>query len=141
MLGNIVQIIDIIGGNRMGVEFSQASRLALLAGLAMMVGTAAAAEGQGAPAGELTEIVVTAQRRAENLQKVPISVTALTGAEMQKRGATTAEDIQAVAPGFIFTQSLNSVTPSIRGVGTTDSSAAAEGAISLYVDGVYYSSM
>jgi outer membrane receptor protein involved in Fe transport len=83
---------------------------------------------------ELEEVIVTAQRRDQSLQDVPISVTALSGEDLQLRGATTAEDLQAIVPGFIFTQNLNSVNVVLRGVATNDNSAANEGSVGLYVD-------
>ena len=49
----------------------------------------------------LTEIIVTATRRAERLQDVPMSITALSGVELAKRGATDVNDIIANSPGQI----------------------------------------
>ena len=48
---------------------------------------------------ELAEIVVTAQKRAQNLQDVPIAVTALSGSELADRGVTTVEDLSNISAG------------------------------------------
>ena len=82
------------------------------------------------------EIVVTAQRRAENLQKVPIVVTALTSAQIVNSGVTSLPTLGTVAPGLNVRTSAGGVfQPSIRGIGT--SSNVVENPVALYIDGVY----
>ena len=95
--------------------------------------TAATEEGYG-----LEEITVTAQRRSERLQDVPIAVTALTSGALDNQGITSVEDLQLAVPGLVFSTSLNSALPYLRGVGSPDSSAGAESSIATYVDGIYY---
>src|SRR4051812_11743645 len=56
-----------------------------------------------APSGEIAEIVVTAQRRAQSVQTVPIAITAVTGAELEQRSATNITDIVTKAPGVEVT--------------------------------------
>src|ERR1700733_4056904 len=62
---------------------------------------AAAAEDAN-PSGDLalTEIIVTATRRAERLQDVPMSITALSGVELTRRGANDVDDIDDTSPGL-----------------------------------------
>ena len=92
----------------------------------------------GTPA--LEEIVVTAQRRAENLQDVPIAVTALTASALQASGVQGTLDLPTVVPGLQMPESSGYVTPHIRGVGTAAFGAGLENSVAIYVDGVYYAS-
>ncbi len=85
-------------------------------------------------------IIVTAQRREESMQKVPISISAFTGETLAKSGVTEVSELSTLTPGLVWSQSLSSSTPFIRGVGTTDGSAANESNIALYIDGQYYPS-
>ena len=81
------------------------------------------------------DIVVTAQRRSENLQKVPIVVTAVSGAQLQTAGVTTLVTLNTVAPGFNARNTSGAFQPYIRGIGT--SSNVVENPVALYIDGVY----
>src|ERR1700728_1032670 len=86
---------------------------------------------------QLAEIVVTAQRRSENLQNVPIAVTALTSADLQSSGVNSTLDLPLLTPGLVAAQSAGNVTPHIRGVGTSAFGAGLENSVATYVDGVY----
>src|SRR6185437_7725750 len=83
---------------------------------------AAAAQGaaaQAAPGAEtVQEIVVTATRRSENLQNVPMTVTADSGEQIQQLNLTEFTDIQKVAPGLQLSPATSSLGPvaSLRGV-------------------------
>ena len=84
----------------------------------------------------LGEIVVTAQRRSENLQRVPIVVTAFSGAQLTAAGVTGLTTLSTVTPGLNARTSAGGVfQPSIRGIGT--SSNVVENPVALYIDGVY----
>jgi iron complex outermembrane recepter protein len=112
-------------------------------------GTAAAAEetqptqdvtAQPAPAGQaasLEEIVVTAQRRRENLQDVPITVTAVSADSLAAVGVTNTADLVNVVPGMLVQTSAGYSLPHLRGVGVTAIGAGIENSVALYVDGVY----
>jgi iron complex outermembrane recepter protein len=93
-----------------------------------------------APA-RLEEIVVTAERRSENLQAIPVAVTALSAAELASAGVINTAALSLAVPGLMYTQGANTATPFIRGVGTTNSAVGAEGGVAMYVDGVYLSSL
>ena len=97
--------------------------------------------GQAAPTGELQEVVVTAQRRAENLQNVPISVTALSGGQLQTANVTDLESLPEVAPSLNFDQEAGWAEPHLRGVGTTATGPGIENSVAMYVDGVYHAAM
>jgi iron complex outermembrane receptor protein len=86
------------------------------------------------------EIVVTAQRRSESMQDVPIAITALQGDALIERGIVDTTDIAAVTPGLTTTTSLSRATPFIRGIGTAAADPGQEAGVATYVDGVYYAS-
>jgi iron complex outermembrane receptor protein len=101
-----------------------------------------AAEPQAEPADTVEEIVITTQKRAQNLQDVPISVTALTGDEIAKLGIAESVDIAAQTPGLkIGFPSGETNTPAIflRGVGLNDYNANSNGSVGWYMDEVYIS--
>jgi len=81
------------------------------------------------------DIVVTAQKRAENLQKVPIVITAVSGAQIENSGVTNLQTLPAIAPGLNSRVTAGAFQPYIRGVGT--SSNVVENPVALYIDGVY----
>ena len=86
---------------------------------------------------QIEEVIVTAQKRAERLLDVPVSITAASGEQMARQMITDPSDLTKVAPGFSFQQSTFS-TPiySIRGIGFYDTSAGASPTVSVYVDQV-----
>jgi iron complex outermembrane receptor protein len=89
----------------------------------------------------LEEIIVTAQRRAERLQDVPISVTALTAESLDAAAVTRTADLGMVTPGLRIDAIGNTIQPTIRGVTTTLAQASSESAIAIYEDGVYQQTM
>ena len=86
----------------------------------------------------VTEVVVTAEKRSENVQHVPASIVALSGAQLQKSGTTSIMDLTKLVPSFqIFTiAQVSGVTLEIRGFGTS-SNAAIDPDVAPYLDGVY----
>jgi iron complex outermembrane recepter protein len=77
-----------------------------------------AAETAAPTSPELTEIVVTAEHRNENIQNVPIAVTAITANQITYQGIVTNQDLQLVTPGMTFRSSYALAQPYIRGIGT-----------------------
>jgi iron complex outermembrane receptor protein len=112
---------------------------ALLAG-ASAPALAWAADAPDASSARLDEIVVTAQRRSENVQKVPIAVTVITGEDLEKRQTFSAEQLVQQVPSLTFRKGTTNVNSSlnIRGIGTTSFSAGSEPAVSTVVDGVVF---
>jgi iron complex outermembrane receptor protein len=93
-------------------------------------------------ASSLSEIVVTAQRRKERIQDVPISISALSSDEMARRGVSDVKDLQGVVPGVSmtgFAGATNDGLISIRGVGGINLGFGSSAATSVYLDGVYLS--
>ena len=89
---------------------------------------------------KVEEIVVTAQRRSENLQDVPITVAVLTDSTLNNSGALNTANLQLAVPGLVNTQTSNTFLPYIRGVGSSASGAGNESSVSVYIDGVYQGS-
>lgn len=83
------------------------------------------------------EIVVTAQKREENLQDVPISIQAFSGAKLDAMGISDQTDLQRVTPGLNITAQVSYVVTFLRGVGT-DAVTAADPSVATYIDGVYF---
>lgn len=118
-------------------------RAIAIATLGMAAGLSAApvaAQSSGDDA-QLSEIVVTAERRETRLQATPIAVTALSGAAMAERGATTVSDLAGTIPNFTGQASPAGGDSSgqyfIRGVGQFDFIVTQEPSVGLYLDGVY----
>lgn len=82
------------------------------------------------------EIVVTAQRRAETLQKVPISITALSGEQVSQLNVNKAADLSAISPGVFAAGSRGDANPifAIRGIGLNDSFANNNPTVGVYID-------
>lgn len=83
------------------------------------------------------EIVVTAQRRNERLVDVPISISVLTGNALEQAGVRSTEDLTATVPGLNFATNGAFAQPTVRGVGTTVTSAGNDANVAIYIDGVY----
>ena len=95
-------------------------------------GAAATTESE---ADHVAEIVVTAQKREQRLSDVPVSVTALTGAQLVSKGINTVEDLVKVTPGLSFVDSGKSAPVfSLRGVGFFDNSLGARPTVTVYTD-------
>jgi len=85
----------------------------------------------------LDEIVVTAQKRSQDVTDVPISVTAVSGEMLAARGITDTAELAKVIPGFVYQSStFGSPIYYIRGVGFAEITQAINPAVSIYVDQV-----
>lgn len=102
---------------------------------------ATAAE-SGTDSGAIGEIIVTAQKRGENIQKVPIAITALSGDVLAQQGVRNSLDLTKSVPGLQINQLFQASNPTIflRGVGVNDYNAASSGAIGITVDDVFLNS-
>lgn len=89
---------------------------------------------------QVGEIVVTAQRREESLQKVPISVSAVEGDYLASVGITKIDDLGTAVPGLVAIPQLNSFSPIIRGIGQVNLAPGADLGVATYIDGVYQAS-
>ena len=103
--------------------------------------TDAAADSYGSPTG-IEDIIVTAQRREENLQKVPVSVTALSGDDLTQRAIVDSTDIAKLVPALKYNAYSPSTTVyNLRGVSQNDYSDQLEPPVAVYQDDSYMSSM
>jgi iron complex outermembrane receptor protein len=84
--------------------FGGVSLLALTAALASSPAMAQAATASRTEAPEISEVIVTAEKRAERLQDVPISITAVSTQDIQRRGVTNLMEMQYAVPGLTITQ-------------------------------------
>ncbi len=114
-----------------------------LAGVSLLATAAVAQDtapqASGSDMAGLEEIVVTAQRRAESLQKVPVAVTAISSEQLDTLRVTNVKNLAGLAPSLqIQTQGLQS-NPSIaiRGVASGVSNNAVDPKVGIYLDGVY----
>ncbi|MCJ7591324.1 MAG: TonB-dependent receptor [Woeseiaceae bacterium] len=103
--------------------------------------TSAPAFAQNSQPAYLEEIVVQAQRRDQNLTDVPVSVTLVSGAEIEASGIKDMFDLQQNVPGLIVGQSQTTTSSNfaIRGIGSSSNNFGVESSVGLYVDGVYRS--
>ena len=83
----------------------------------------------------LEEIIVTAERRAQNLQDIPIAATVFSGEELERRGVTDLNDIQTVAPSVAINVVNRSTFVNIRGVGIAQSAPTSSPGVAYYIDG------
>lgn len=115
--------------------FSAGARAALT--LALGAGALAATPAMAQE--ESDTIVVTATRRDQALQDVPIAVTPVTSEMIQNSGIRDVQDLTSVAPSLQFnvSESESSATARLRGVGTQGSNPGLESAVGIFVDGVY----
>jgi iron complex outermembrane receptor protein len=120
------------------------SRLLAATGLGAWALTqlAAPAAAQPAPAAQvaaLEEIVVTARKREENLQAVPLAITAFTAEAIEKQGVTRLRDVANLTPGLVINDfgAGTLVAPIIRGLSVLTGGTFSENNVSVFIDGVY----
>jgi iron complex outermembrane receptor protein len=90
--------------------------------------------------GDIADIIVTAQRREERLQNVPIAITAVTGAQLAQHGVNNTQQLSAAVPGLTIQTSAGYLQPRVRGIGNNAVGAGFEGGVAVYVDGIYQAS-
>ena len=97
-----------------------------------MPGAAAAEQDQG-----LGEIVVTAQRRTESLQRAAVAVTAVTGDDLTKSGITETANLGRLVPSLVVQPTGGTTSFFLRGVGTNSQNSFAENAVAFNFNGIY----
>jgi iron complex outermembrane recepter protein len=108
-----------------------------------VVAAAPAVRAQGSvdtETGALEQITVVAQKRSENLQKIPIAVSVLDESQLATTGVTTTQDLAFAVPGLQILNQAGQDSPRVRGVGASVAGAGLESPVATYVDGVYYAS-
>ncbi len=87
-------------------------------------------------------IIVTATRRAQDVQDIPLAVTAISPQQLDNQGVVNIQQITALAPSFSSSQAQlasGSVVLRVRGVGTTSNNIGFESAVGIFIDGAYQS--
>jgi len=130
--------------NNFANHATKTTLLATISGLAFMVATPSFAQQNTAvatsePERGIETVVVTAQRREENLQNVPLSVSAFSAAQIQARGLTDMSRLENSVPGLTFGRSGVDARPAIRGVRTENVGVNGDTTIGFFIDGVYQS--
>jgi iron complex outermembrane recepter protein len=108
------------------------------ASMAAMGSTAAWAQTAAADT-DGADIVVTAQRVEQNLQDVPLSVTAVGQEQLNRTNTTDATRLENLVPGLVIGRSGTDLRPAIRGVRTENVGANADPTIGFFIDGIYQS--
>lgn len=85
----------------------------------------------------LEEVMVTAQRRSERLEDVPLSLTVATGEQLENAGVNNLEDISKISAGVQVNRGGAFSQPAIRGISTLTLGAGLENNVAVYIDGVY----
>src|SRR5438876_12061841 len=97
----------------------------------LMAASGFAAEAQDS----LEEVIVTAQRRAENLQTVPISVSAIQGAELERLQISTTSELSEFTPSLhIYAETVGSEFYTIRGIGRTSEDLSADPGVAVFIN-------
>ena len=91
----------------------------------------------GAYAAELEEVIVTAQKRAESLQEVPVSLTAISGTKIEEAGLHSFAEMSAYVPNLAITENAVNTIISMRGIGV-GANQSFEQSVGVYVDGIHY---
>lgn len=116
--------------------------MAALCTTAMTTPAYAQDEAQEAETYDDNVIIVTATRRAEDVQDIPIAVTAVSPAQLEQQGVVNVQNIGSVSASFSASNAQTAsgtVVLRIRGVGTTSNNIGFESAVGIFVDGAYQS--
>lgn len=116
--------------------FCSGTVLASAAGIAMLAPVSVLGQVEGRPT-EISEILVTAQRRAEAQVDVPISVVNLGPEQLQAANVQQLTDISKITPSLRFDNAGAFWQPTIRGIGTAVTTSGGGGNVGIYVDGFY----
>ncbi len=118
----------------------QSLSLLLLAVLATGVTSISVAAGNDLfelPLEQLEHLVVTAQKREESPQEIPVSISVFSGADVASYGIRDTQALQVAIPGLVFNNTGTSAQPYLRGVGTRFAFAGLEPSVATYVDDRY----
>jgi iron complex outermembrane receptor protein len=116
------------------------SQYLILGGAIQALLTAQSVFAQDSQANQPEDIIVTATRRDTRLQETPVTITALSGEQLQEQRIQNADDLLRMIPNA-RSASVNGIDkiPSIRGLNVSDSSPGIDRPISVFIDDVYYS--
>lgn len=128
----------------MSLQFRNLRSRFLLSAVPMaLVAAIAASDAAYAQGGMIETVTVTAEKRAENIQNVPIAITAFTGSALEDKGVTSLSGLSALTPnvtldaGTPFSGDSSVLSASIRGIGSDDFAFNIDPGVGVYLDGVY----
>ena len=121
------------------IKFKQQLLASVIPMVAALVATPALAQDTPTEETGIADIIVTAQRREENLQDVPISVSAFNAEQLRAQGTTDISRLEGLVPGFTFGRAGSDARPAMRGVRTENVGVNGDTTIGFFVDGVYQS--
>ena len=127
----------------MSASPSMQSKVLIAASLLASLGSAVAQQAaapvptENQSSNTLEAIIVTAQKRDQRLQDVPVTITALSSADLQKNGVVAARDLPSVVSGLVWSNQGAWIEPNIRGVYTNVAAIGSGSPIAIYLDGVY----
>lgn len=131
-----------------GHDLMKTTALAIVSAFSASVAHAQTAEPKSAvseqvaldePASTLEDIVITALRREESLQRAPVSVSAISSAALDRLNVQEIEKVGQLVPNLILssTGTISAVAPFIRGIGNQDPLLTLDSPVAIYLDGVY----
>ncbi|MBJ7483659.1 TonB-dependent receptor [Brevundimonas sp.] len=124
------------------------TRIRLLAGASMVMALGAASRTYAQETAVLVqpetttveEIIVTAERRATNIQDTPIAITALTEQFLEERGVDSVEDLSEFTPSLqIFAEQVNNESYIIRGIGRSNEDLTTDAGVAVNINDIYIS--
>src|ERR1700736_6105942 len=124
-------------------RLSRIGSVAILTALNALVVAGNAAQAQTTASDQLAEIVVTAEKRSENVQRVPIAITAFTGQDLEQRGVVDIHSLSNMTAnvnldaGSPFSGTSSVLAASIRGIGQDDFALNLDPGVGVYIEGVY----
>jgi iron complex outermembrane receptor protein len=129
-------VIDIVSGAARSLKLGRACAASVLALLSVQQAFAQEAAPADTAEAETTDIVVTANRRAERLQDVPMAVNVLSAETLESAAITDSQYLATLVPGLSVTQ-INSSQYYLRGVGFAGTAVNSEQSVASYIDGVF----
>jgi iron complex outermembrane receptor protein len=131
------------GTSVMSTRFAKGRRRGLMMGCATIAGAmlaapAAYAQAQPQDNYQLEDIVVTAQKRSQNVQDTPLSVTAVSGDTLASQGINSVQELNRIDPALQIGQATGTVTTFIRGIGNPVTTSGNEASVPVYIDDVYF---
>jgi iron complex outermembrane receptor protein len=94
-------------------------------------------EGRSTQQGKLEEIVVTAQKRSENLQSVPVSLQVISAQELEQQNQNSLSDLTRTVPSVHVSSSTKSNSLSIRGIGSGEENPGFDQSVAMFADDIY----
>jgi iron complex outermembrane receptor protein len=112
--------------------------IAGVGGLQAARAQAVSSPAESVAAASLEEVLVTARKRAENLQETPVSITAISGAQVEQLNLKSFQDLRGLVPNLeVLPLATGGASMTIRGIGQTSSQVNVDAKAGLYVDDLY----